>query len=632
MFRVLPQQLPNARLAPSLKSLGAFRSQNLGVMTIFSPLLPRCRSRLLFLVLVAPTLGCSLLSEPRPHDQSKKTLDLSVERTRSVVMDRDITRTSEGYHQFLIGQLKFDGEDFSGAKVHLQRADLLIGSPTPELNVRLAELALKEGDLEAALHESTRALEAEPNEVKTLLLHAGILDSLDRGAEAIPFYEKVLEREPSAIDGYLILSGLHLKLNQPGEAIAVLKRYVQRVPNDPLVLYFLGRAYEAAEDLPTAEETIKRAYELNPENLALGADYARILVRRSKIKPAKTVCRHILERDPQNIIARKILGSLLISENQLDEALEQLRLLEDIEEDPTETRFKIALIHLQQKRFSEAERELQLLIAQQPEHSAARYYLATIFASTNRVPLALDQIAQIPSTNELYAKANGFGSFICKEAGNLSCALESIKKAYEADQGQSPQLFTFYISILREAKQFSEARTLLEAAIEKQPEAYDLRYDYVMTLHDLGEIGAAFKEAQAIIEAEPEHPESLNFVAYIMAEREEDLATAENLIRRAIQLRPREGYFHDTLGWVLLKRGQAKEAIIELRHAVELLPRDATILEHLADAQAIGGELTESSATYDRAIESLTGTDQEKYRDRGRIEQKRNALSLSPSR
>lgn len=371
--------------------------------------------------------------------------------------------------------------------------------------------------------------------------------------------------------------------------------------------------------------------------MALGVDYARILVRRSKTKNAKDVCRHILERDPQNIVARKILGSLLIGENHLDEALEQLRLLQDIEEDPTETRFKIALINLQQRRFSEAEQGLQLLIAQQPNHAAARYYLATILASTNRIPQALEQIAQIPLTNELYAKANAFSSFICKEAGNLPCALESIKKAYESDQGQSPQIFTFYIAILRDAKQFDEARTLLESAIEKQPEAYDLRYDYVMTLHDLGEIEAAYQEALAIIAANPEHAESLNFVAYIMAEREEDLGKAEELIRRAIRLRPREGYFHDTLGWVLLKRGQTKESIAELRHASELLPRDSTILEHLADAQAISGDTREASTTYERAIEALsasiqeTGAQessvQENSLDRLRLEQKKDALS-----
>ena len=597
--------------------------------TFARPLLP--------LILFTTTTGCSLLTEPRPHNQSKKTLDLSVERTRSVAMDRDITRTSEGYYQFLVGQLKFDSEDFPGAKTNLQLADSLIGAPTPELNVRLAELELKEGNLEAALKESTRALEAEPNEVKTLLLHAGILDSLERGAEAVPFYEKILDQEPSSVDGYLILSGLHLKLNQPMEAIAVLKRYLVIEPNDPLVLYFLGRAYEATDDLETAEQTIQRAYELNGENLALGVDYARILVRRSKTKNAKDVCRHILERDPQNIVARKILGSLLIGENHLDEALEQLRLLQDIEEDPTETRFKIALINLQQRRFSEAEQGLQLLIAQQPNHAAARYYLATILASTNRIPQALEQIAQIPLTNELYAKANAFSSFICKEAGNLPCALESIKKAYESDQGQSPQIFTFYIAILRDAKQFDEARTLLESAIEKQPEAYDLRYDYVMTLHDLGEIEAAYQEALAIIAANPEHAESLNFVAYIMAEREEDLGKAEELIRRAIRLRPREGYFHDTLGWVLLKRGQTKESIAELRHASELLPRDSTILEHLADAQAISGDTREASTTYERAIEALsasiqeTGAQesgaQENSLDRLRLEQKKDALS-----
>lgn len=579
-------------------------------------------SLLLFLVSGS---GCSWIAEPRPHDQGKKTLDLSVERTRSVVMDRDISRTSEGYYQFLVGQLRYDAEDFAGAMKNLRRAEALIGGPAPELNVRLAELELKAGNLEEALKESSLALQVEPSDPKTLLLHAGILDSLDRGAEALPFYERIIESEPRNIDGYLVLSGLYLKLNRAPEAIAVLKRYLALVPDQPLVLYFLGRAHEAEGDLIAAEDSIKRAFDLNGDNLTLGVDYARILVRRNKTKQAKELCRRILARDPKNIIARKILGSLLISENELDEALEQLRLLEDIEEDPTDTRFKIALIHLQQQRFPEAERELELLLAQEPQHAGARYYLATVLASTNRIPQALEQIAQIPATNELYAKAFAFASFICRESGNLPGAIDAIQKAYAADQGQSPQIFAYYITILRQAGRLVEARTLLEEAIKKQQGAFDLRYDYVMTLYELGQPEAAFEEALAIIEKEPEHPESLNFVAYMLAEKGEDIARAEELSRRAIRLRPREGYFHDTLGWVLVKRGRIAEAIGELRRASELLPRDTTILEHLGDALALDGRHNDAAQAYDRALESLGGVPDQTTPERTRISEKRDA-------
>lgn len=579
-----------------------------------------------FLFVLATSVGgCSWVVEPRPHDQGKRTLDLSVERTRSVVMDRDISRTSEGYYQFLIGQLRYSEEDFTGAMASLRRAELLIGVPTPELNVRLAELELKAGNLEAALKESTLALEVEPADPKTLLLHAGILDSLERGADALPFYERVIDTEPRNVDGYLVLSGLYLKLNRPSEAIVVLKRYLALVPDEPLVLYFLGRAYEAGGDLVAAEETIKQAYELNPDNLTLGVDYARILVRRSKAKQAKELCRRILDRDPKNIIARKILGSLLISDNQFDEALEQLRLLEDIEENPTDTRFNIALIHLQQQRFPEAERELDLLLAQEPQYSTARYYLATILASTNRIPQALEQIAQIPPGNELYAKANAFASFVCRESGNMQCAIEAIKKSYEANQGESPQIFAYYITILRQAGKLTEARSLLETVVEKQPEAFDLRYDYVMTLYELGESDAALEQAEAILEKDPEHPESLNFVAYILAERGEDISRAEGLSRKAIHLRPREGYFHDTLGWVLVKRGRITDAIAELRRASELLPHDTTILEHLGDALALGGHHDDAAHVYDRALESLDGSPEQVTVERIRLTDKRDA-------
>jgi tetratricopeptide (TPR) repeat protein len=309
------------------------------------------------------------------------------------------------------------------------------------------------------------------------------------------------------------------------------------------------------------------------------------------------------------VIARKILGSLLIDENEFEAALEQLRLLEDIEQDSSDTRFKIALINLQQKKFDKAEQELEILLAEQPNHSAARYYLATIMASTERPQKAIEQISFIPKTDPLYPKANAFASFISRESGNIEAALASIEKAYQADQGQSPQIFVYYVTVLREAGRLKEARSLLEDAISKQPEEYDLRYDYVITLYEMDEVDDALDEARSIISAKPDHTEALNFISFILAERGTDLSIAEELIRRAISLRPKEGYFHDTLGWVLLKQGKLNESIEELRRANSFLPRDFSILEHLADALLLQGKKNEAIEIYDRAIESLQNLD-----------------------
>ena len=59
---------------------------------------------------------------------------------------------------------------------------------------------------------------------------------------------------------------------------------------------------------------------------------------------------------------------------------------------------------------------------------------------------------------------------------------------------------------------------------------------------------------------------------------------AEQLIRKAVSLRPKDGYITDSLGWVLYQTSRFDEAVPILERAVRLRPNDATINDHLGDA------------------------------------------------
>ena len=48
-------------------------------------------------------------------------------------------------------------------------------------------------------------------------------------------------------------------------------------------------------------------------------------------------------------------------------------------------------------------------------------------------------------------------------------------------------------------------------------------------------------------------------------------------------MKPDDGYITDSLGWVYFKRGQYTQALKWLNKAVQLVPDDPTILEHIGD-------------------------------------------------
>jgi Tfp pilus assembly protein PilF len=76
----------------------------------------------------------------------------------------------------------------------------------------------------------------------------------------------------------------------------------------------------------------------------------------------------------------------------------------------------------------------------------------------------------------------------------------------------------------------------------------------------------------------------MNYIGYAWTQKGVRLNDAERLLKRALGLRPDNGYIQDSWGWYLFTRGRVREAVVELEKAAKLKPNEPTILEHLGDA------------------------------------------------
>ena len=76
------------------------------------------------------------------------------------------------------------------------------------------------------------------------------------------------------------------------------------------------------------------------------------------------------------------------------------------------------------------------------------------------------------------------------------------------------------------------------------------------------------------------------------------------MIEKASILKPDSGYILDSLGWVLYKMEHYQEAIAMLESAVELVPYDEDVNEHLGDAYWKVGRTTEAVYQWNKAIDT----------------------------
>ncbi|HEY1980004.1 MAG TPA: tetratricopeptide repeat protein, partial [Xanthobacteraceae bacterium] len=95
---------------------------------------------------------------------------------------------------------------------------------------------------------------------------------------------------------------------------------------------------------------------------------------------------------------------------------------------------------------------------------------------------------------------------------------------------------------------------------------------------------AAEADMKKALELYPEQPLVLNYLGYSWVDQGQHMTEGMDMIRRAVDQRPDDGYIVDSLGWAYYRIGNYDEAVKNLERAVELKPEDPTINDHLGDA------------------------------------------------
>jgi Flp pilus assembly protein TadD len=107
-----------------------------------------------------------------------------------------------------------------------------------------------------------------------------------------------------------------------------------------------------------------------------------------------------------------------------------------------------------------------------------------------------------------------------------------------------------------------------------------------------------------VLRIEPTNSSALNFLGYLFAERGENLEESEKLIRKALELKPDDGFYTDSLGWVYYQRKDFKKALEILERASNLEPNEGVIHEHVADALLKLGQKKAATQRLERALKS----------------------------
>jgi len=106
---------------------------------------------------------------------------------------------------------------------------------------------------------------------------------------------------------------------------------------------------------------------------------------------------------------------------------------------------------------------------------------------------------------------------------------------------------------------------------------------------------------QKALELFPDQPQVLNYLGYSWVDMNMNLEEGLDMIQRAVDLRPSDGYIVDSLGWAFYRLGRFDDAVRELERAVGLMPNDPILNDHLGDAYWRVGRKLEATFQWNHA-------------------------------
>jgi Flp pilus assembly protein TadD len=203
------------------------------------------------------------------------------------------------------------------------------------------------------------------------------------------------------------------------------------------------------------------------------------------------------------------------------------------------------------------------------------------YEDANRIYAGIDPASPLAWTGGLSAARNLDRMERFDEA-------EAVLRKLARQRPDDPEPLGELGDILRKRERFAEAVAAYDEAFGRIPEVnarhWRLLYARGIALERSKEWSRAESDFLKALQFEPEQPFVLNYLGYSWVEQGRNLAEAEQMIRKAVDLRPSDGYIVDSLGWVLYRLGRYGEAVEALERAVELRPEDPVINDHLGDA------------------------------------------------
>jgi tetratricopeptide (TPR) repeat protein len=351
-----------------------------------------------------------------------------------------------------------------------------------------------------------------------------------------------------------------------------------------------GLIYDVAGNQKEAGKRLERAYKLDSTALRVVQAYGSWVSRNRSPKEALTVFETFDKALPRHPLVVEAMDKLKAGEKLPP-------LIANVQAGAAEALYGLGASLGRRGGEDLGLVYLQLSLFLSPNHPLALLSLADLYEALKKPELAIKIYDRVPTNSPLHRNA----------AIQMAANLDSLDRADEAQKHlealikQNPDDLETVMAlgnVLRGHKKFAECANVYSkgaSAIQKPEKSNWVVFYFRGICYERSKQWAkAEADLTKALELFPDQPHVLNYLGYSWIDQGIKLDEGMEMIKKAVQQRPDDGYIVDSLGWAYYRVGNYEEATKQLERAIELKPEDPTINDHLGDAYWRVGRVLEA--------------------------------------
>ena len=513
----------------------------------------------------------------RRYLEATDLLEKAAARTGSAEMNRTL-----GF-----GQLELGREEL--AQASLEKA--FAANPADgRAGAALSMLHMNRGQPQKALRTAEAMAKGDPANLTALNFLGSIKLANGDRAGARAAYSEVLRRDPTFRPAVLNLVKLDVGEKRFDDARRQLSEILLKRPNDPDVLYEFGMLEQRAGNLAEAIRHLQKANEVQTRDTRAGLALIELFLVQRQPDRALAAAKELSSSYRDNLAVLMAFGRTQLAIGDKAGARSAFRTATGAAGYNVAAQLMIARLQLAAANPDGAAYNVQKALQGRPDHPVALALMVEIEAQRADSAKADAALKTLSAKHPHRVETALAMADLAMSRRQYATAVAAYRTALSRDETTANAINLARAHLA--AGEAIKAATLLEGWVKSRPDDLPLFKALAEAQFRAGQLPAARQSYARVTAAAPDDATTINNYANLLLQLNDP--EAQQQAEKALQLAPNNPAFADTLGWILVQKGQVEAGLRYLRDARLRAPESGEIRFHLAYALAKTGRTAEA--------------------------------------